>query len=314
MLLLALWLGLAAPAMAEPVHLRLGLVKFGSASWEVDTVRRNGLDKKAGIELDTTDMANPAAGEVALQAGAVDAIITDWLWVARQRRAGQRIVFIPHSSALGEVVVRADSPIRSLADLKGRKLGVAGGPLDKSWLLLRAHGRKALGGDLAGLVEPVYGSPPLLSQELKGGRLDAVLTFWPFAARLAAEGGTRTIAGLADIQAGLGFSPPVPVMGYGVTESWLAAHPDGAERFVAAMDEADRILAASPEAWKQIRALAGEADDATLAALRERFAGGLLPHGGNPLERAPALYAVLAETGGADLTGGATELPPGLFR
>jgi NitT/TauT family transport system substrate-binding protein len=32
----------------------------------------------------------------------------------------------------------ANRQIRSLGDLRGRKLAVAGGPIDKSWLLLQA--------------------------------------------------------------------------------------------------------------------------------------------------------------------------------
>ncbi len=40
------------------------------------------------------------------------------------------------------------SPIHSLADLAGRSIGVAGGPLDKSWLMAQAAARKE-GRDLA---------------------------------------------------------------------------------------------------------------------------------------------------------------------
>ena len=39
--------------------------------------------------------------------------------------------------AVGGVMVRPDSGVYTLADLRGKRLGVAGGPLDKSWLLLR---------------------------------------------------------------------------------------------------------------------------------------------------------------------------------
>jgi NitT/TauT family transport system substrate-binding protein len=35
-------------------------------------------------------------------------------------------------------MVPAQSPIRDIVDLRGKRLAVAGGPLDKSWLRWRA--------------------------------------------------------------------------------------------------------------------------------------------------------------------------------
>jgi len=80
-------------------------------------------------------------------------------------------------------MVAADAPTRSLGDLKGKKLGVAGGPLDKSWLLLRASALRS-GIDLKSEASIVYGAPPLLAQKALQGEIDATLTFWNFSAAL----------------------------------------------------------------------------------------------------------------------------------
>src|SRR5690554_7373252 len=37
-----------------------------------------------------------------------------------------------------------------------------------------------------------YAAPPLLSQALRRGQADALLTFWQFSARMRGEGGVRT--------------------------------------------------------------------------------------------------------------------------
>ena len=79
-------------------------------------------------------------------------------------RLGANLVFYPYSSALGAVMVPAASPIRSLADLKGRKLAVAGGPIDKSWLLLQGA-MKQDGIDLKTQATIDYGAPALLAEK-----------------------------------------------------------------------------------------------------------------------------------------------------
>lgn len=295
---------LAAPAVADTM--RVGLVSFGTAAWEIDTLRRHGLDGGLGARLETVELADPAAGEIALQAGGVDAIVTDWLWVSRQRNAGRRIVFVPHSTALGEILVPADSPLRSLGDLAGKRMGIAGGPLDKSWLLLRAYKP-----GVTDKVQVQFGAPPLLSQELAKGRLDAVLTFWPFAARLEAQG-FRRLASMTEVMSGLGFSTPVPMIGYAFSETWITAHADLARRFLAALDKADDLMRDEAE-WTRLKPLTGAQDDATLAALRQRFTAGLLPAHEDKATAAEHLYAVLAQVGGPGLTGGAPAIAPGTF-
>ncbi len=156
-------------------------------------LRSRHLDAEAGLAIDTTELASTEAGKIALKGGAADVIVSDWLWVTRERALGDDLVFYPYSSALGAVMVPANSPIHDFVSLKGRKLGVAGGPLDKSWLLLQALARRS-GVDLAKEAEIAYGAPPLLTQKALQGETDATLTFWNFCAELEAKGMRRAVA------------------------------------------------------------------------------------------------------------------------
>ena len=97
-----------------------------------------GLDKAADLDIETPELASTEAGNIAFQGGAADLVVGDWLWVARERSLGDDLLFTPFSSALGAVMTQKDSSVHSLGDLAGRSIGVAGGPVDKSWLLLRA--------------------------------------------------------------------------------------------------------------------------------------------------------------------------------
>ena len=133
---------LASVALAQPAHaaskVKLGVLKFGTVSWLLDTIHANGLDKAEGIELDIVPLASTQATTVGLQGGSVDIIATDWLWVSRERTGGADFTFSPFTTALGAIMVPPNSPIKTLTDLRGKKLGVAGGPLGKSWLLIVA--------------------------------------------------------------------------------------------------------------------------------------------------------------------------------
>ena len=164
--------------------MRLTSVKFGSVSWLIDTIRAEGLDKKHGLNLQVIEVANNPAAPIALLSGAADVIVSDWTWALRQRAKGDDLKFAPYSVALGSVMVPKGSKIKSLADLEGKKIGVAGTGIDKSWILLRAYSRKLLGKDIADFAEPVFGAAPLVTEEFRNGRLDAVLNFWTYAARL----------------------------------------------------------------------------------------------------------------------------------
>src|SRR5215813_8316293 len=130
-------LALAAPATAADT-VRIAAQKTGTLAWELAVVRAQGLDRQAGLDIVTTELAAPEAGKIALRGGSADVIVSDWLWVSRERALGGKVVFYPYPSAVGAVMAAARSPIHALADIKGRSLAVAGGPLDKSWLLLQA--------------------------------------------------------------------------------------------------------------------------------------------------------------------------------
>jgi NitT/TauT family transport system substrate-binding protein len=146
------WLALAAAAVVAFVTtstafaqdvVRIGALKFGTVNWELDTIAKNGLDAKNGVKMEITYFAGEDASNIAFQAGEVDMIVTDWLEVARLRGEGQDVTFAPYSSSTGAIMVKADSPIKSLADIKGKKLAVAGGALDKELAAAAGHGRQA---------------------------------------------------------------------------------------------------------------------------------------------------------------------------
>ena len=292
--------------------MRLGIQKTGTASWEIALIKARGLDKAADLDIETTELASTEAAKVALEGGAADMVVGDWLWVARERGLGDKLLFTPYSSALGAVMTPKDSPVHTLADLAGRSIGVAGGPVDKSWLLLRAAALGA-GLDLTKQARPSYGAPPLIAEKLAQGETDTALEFWNFSADLEERGFRRAIE-MADVEKALGASGPVAMTGYVFSEFFAASHKDVLKRFFAAAAEARKILAQDPSAWAPIKARLNLKDDQALEVYRQRYLDGV-PKRTVAEEAADArvLYRRLAEIGGKELIGEAKELDAGLF-
>jgi NitT/TauT family transport system substrate-binding protein len=209
-------------------------------------------------------------------------------------------------------MVPASSPIRSLADLKGRKLAVAGGPIDKSWLLLQAQAKQD-GLDLKSDATIVYGAPPLLAAKMLDGEMDATINFWNFCAALEAKG-FRRLVGIEDILPKLGAKGRIAMVGYVFDDEWSNAHRDLLARFIAMTRAAKETLATSDAEWETIAPLTGAADAATLHAYRDRYREGI-PHRSTADEEADArvLYRVLAGIGGRELVGPSPELESGTY-
>jgi NitT/TauT family transport system substrate-binding protein len=301
----------AAPAHAADT-IRLAIQKTGTVAWELAVIRAHGLDRLANLNIETLELASPEAGKIALRGGSADVIVSDWLWVSRERHLGAGLVFFPYSSAVGAVMVQAASPATSLADLKGKSLAVAGGPIDKSWLLLQGA-MKLDGVDLKTQARVNYGAPALLAEKTLQGEFDATLNYWNFSASLEARG-MRRLASIEDILPKLGAKGSVAMIGYVFAEAWVAKNRGAVDRFLDVARQAKEMLASSDAEWQRIAPLIGTNDAATLKIYRDRYREGI-PR--RPIsdeeEDARTLYRVLARIGGAELVGPANELAAGTY-
>lgn len=304
--------GLPRPARAD-APLKIASLKFGTVNWLLDTMKAEAEAKGQPAPFERIDLASTQALTVALQAGQCDLTVSDWPWAMRRRNDGESFRFAPYSSALGALMVPKDSPIKSLADLKGKKIGVGGGPIDKSWLLFRAYAHKEVGGDIATLAEPVFGAPPLLSEQLRLGRIDAALTFWNYAARLDAEG-YRRLVDIAEVMKQLGLEPPPPLVGFVWREQLFEKAGPALDAFFASAAAANETLKSSDEAWVRLRPSMQVKTDAEFERLRDYFRAGVPgPWNEAQLGSSRKLYGLLSDLGGAEFVGPNPRFDPGLF-
>lgn len=304
--------GLLFVQTAQAEQIRLGALKFGTVNWELKTIKSNGFDKAHGFDLQVNGFASGSASKISFLAGELDAIVSDWIWVARQRAAGKDLVFIPYSKAVGSLVVRNDSNIKSLKDLAGKKIGIAGGPLDKSWLILRAYAQKELGFDLKAQTDQVYGAPPLIFKTALQNRTDGTINFWHFLAKMKTKG-FRSLFSVSDAASSLGLDPNTPLLGYVINGKLAREKPELVAGFAAASSDAKNLLVSSDAAWEPLRKNMRVKTDSEYQALISGFRAGI--PSGKPIDMKAAnrFFDLMVQYGGHKLVGDATHLPDGVF-
>ncbi|WP_299922428.1 ABC transporter substrate-binding protein [uncultured Pelagimonas sp.] len=303
---------LAGAAWAEAPVLRAAVLQYGTVNWELDVIKHNQFDAENGFALEVQGVAGGSAAKVAFQGGEADVIVSDWLWVARQRAAGKDFVFIPYSRAVGALMVPGDSEAQTLADLKGQKIGIAGGPLDKSWLILQAYAEQEHGVDLAAETEQVFGAPPLIFKTALQGELGGAINFWHFLAKMEA-GGMKPLVTVDQAAEALGLDTQTPLLGYVLKGEMLRDNPELVNAMAQASRNAKDLLAKDDAEWDRLRPRMNAKTDAQFDALKAGFRAGIPDAGPVDEDAAAKMLALMAKLGGEDLVGKAQDLPDGIF-
>jgi NitT/TauT family transport system substrate-binding protein len=139
-----------------------------------------------------------------------------------------------------EILIPADSPITSLAGLRGKRIGV--NVLSNIGTVLLDAALKANGispGDVHLVPIPF----PAMASALKKHQVDAAWLPEPFI-----TGAEETVGAepLADLD--VGAAQNLPIAGYVVTKTWLQKYPKTAAAFRKALIEAQRIADTDPAA------------------------------------------------------------------
>ncbi len=295
--------------------IRIGTLQYGSVNWELKLIEELELDKKNSFDLEIVELASKNAAAVALQGGSVDLIVTDWFWVSRQRNEKRLFSFIPHSMAAGGLIASKNSKIVNDLDLKNKKIGVAGGQVDKGWLIFRAYYKKKHGTDLIALSRPIFGAPPLLNKKMQQSGFDAILTYWPYQAKLLTDKNFKKVININEILSELGIPDGIPVIGWVFRDDWGKNNSDVLDNFLKASDEAKKIMLESDKIWDKIRPNMMAEDDLLFSNLREIYREGIpkKKFTKTQIEGAKKLYSILSKIGGKELVGNAKELSPGTF-
>ena len=293
--------------------LRVGVLAFGTVNWELTTMQLNKIAQKHGIELEVRKLASKHGVSVALNAGAVDVIVSDYIWVSRQRAVGHDYTFYPYSKAIGGLYVRPELNVDELIQLKGKRLGISGGQVDKTWLITRVYFKRKYNQDLTKIVDPIFASPPILNRKVLDGSLDAAINFWHYNAKLKAHG-MKKLVGMEMMLKELGVKHDIPMVGWVFSEKFAKKNKKLINGFLQASLETKQLLYNSPKEWNKIRKLMKAKDDKIFNALRQGYIDGIPKNfGKNEQEAAKKVYSILAKEGGVKLVGSSKTLQEGTF-
>ncbi len=284
----------------------------GSPGWIMRIIQERGLDRRNGFRLklalgDDVNRRSFQATIAAIAAGEADFIDADWISLSRCRQQGLNLVAVhPYGRIMGAVVVPASSPIRELADVRERRIGVVG-RLDKNWMVIRAACRSRHGFDpqSTALVEEA-GSKAVLVDWLEADKVDAAVVYWHMAPGLAATGRFRQLCDVLDLLPEPQPGPPTTFFAF--REAFVASDGALVAAFVAAYRDAVAVMRADRAAWPDL-ALPPKAFAALRTAWDRRIC---VDWGAGDIDRLERLFDQLKAVAGAESLG-IDKIAPGLF-
>lgn len=274
---LAAFFTLATAAFAQEVRtINVGQQASGTFSWITHAMDYYGIDEEYGLDVQETTYASKQATQLALRAGEADLVVDDFINAVIMREGGTPVRAIyPFSKATGGVVVAADGDIKSIADLRGKTIA-ASALSDKSLLILRTLTVSEYGFDPQEDGETMQAAPPLMTELLERGEIDAAIPYWHFVARMTASGEYMDLMPVTAMLDELGMRSDLPIL---VVVAREGADPETVTTFLAAMNETiDRMKADSDDGvWQSIldAELYSLPDPSQFPEVRKRWEAGL---------------------------------------
>jgi ABC-type nitrate/sulfonate/bicarbonate transport system substrate-binding protein len=299
--------GSAPPATVQVV------VQQGRQAFPIQVMQQQGIAAAHHLKLDLTRAADPQAIYTAIQAGNFDVAFGGWPTLALLRQKGSDVTVTgPVDRFTNEVLVRSDSPIRSFADLRGRRLGLYAGPTGTSTILFRLICVRFYGFDPVTAASVQYGAAPLLMNALDRGDLDAALILDPLIAQELETHRYRSVGNLGSIwQERTGQQ--LMEVGVAMRASWARSHASVARSFMFAYEEALGYLRSHPNAWTQLAGSVGIEDAQGVVLLRSRTSSSFMTSWNRTIIDQQAAFADEVSRYLGKVSGVPTTIPPGTF-
>ena len=197
-----------------------------------------GLFARAGLHVTIKDVTSSATvipglvhGDFQVASGQFSPFIAaDASGLARLDIVAPGFALSPH---VNEIMAPPGSPVKSVADLKGKTIAVVAPNSEISDLLYSVLGANGIAPGQVKLVTIAF---PAMAAALAAHRVDAAYLTEPYATEAGQKYGD---VGIADIDAGP--AQHFPISGYAVLSSWAKKNPGTARAFAKAVEEGNQI-------------------------------------------------------------------------
>ncbi|MEU4223114.1 ABC transporter substrate-binding protein [Nonomuraea sp. NPDC026600] len=232
----------------EKSTIRVGVVQSVESA-PVYVALAKGYFKEEGLTVEPRPISSVAAAVPQVEGGALDLAQTDYATVFKMNELGVgefKIVSSLHQAAQGSfaVTVKTKSKIRTVADLKHKKIAIAGrtglGALVLAAMLKQAgiSWRDVL------LVEVPYTD---MIVAMDKGQVDAALMTEPLITLGREVGITRIVSDAMPREAANLYSA-----GMMATDKWIRGHPRTLAAFQRALVKAQRLIASNPQQVRNV--------------------------------------------------------------
>jgi len=237
----------------------------------------HGLLDQFGLKADKVKSLSPANLHLMVAERKVDIGFGGFTTMATARGEGKDLIVIYGVfSPVNMVFVQKDSPIKTLTDLKGKKLGVFGGPGSTTFAFLAVLAKNWYGIDLFRDAELVTAPAPALAELLGKRDIDAALLGTVESIQAFAQDRFRVLADLsAEYRAHQGGRAPAHVT-VATNEEFAGMHPDILRDYLKAYKNGLQYVHDHPEVWDEYAASIKMDNPAERALLREKMGPNLV--------------------------------------
>lgn len=242
--------GQPAAKTASVKTINLGVLKIAGLA-DVHAAQQLGYFREQGLELNLTTAGNGNDLMTALQSGKLDITLAIPGVAMQAREKGYNVSLILQNEVVstsgpdtGALIVKTDSPIKSLKDLAGKKVAVVG--IGNQGAVATMYTLKKNGVDPSS-VQFVEISNPQMNPVLQQGQVDAISQVEPFTSQIITSGDGRSLSWVL-VEA----LPAMPLGAFWAQDDWIAKNPDVAKGFATAMQKGIEYMNANPEEAKRI--------------------------------------------------------------
>lgn len=233
------------------------------------TISKLGLDKKYGFELENVPGQPGGAVATAFRSAAVDGGLLNWLELSRMRAVGDQVTAVtPFLQMPNMLIAPKDSPIKTVADLKGKVVGTYF-RFAPEWLLVVASAKAKAGFDPRTDSTVQEAGPGLLRGLLDQKQLQAAFIFYNLALPMIATGEYRLVTASRDLLPDVGLSKDILLSTVAFRQEYIKANPKNVRAFVLAYQEAVKYLAANDDIWIEMLARQDIKDPKIVTLMRD---------------------------------------------